>query len=158
MNIFLLDWNLLLCARYHLDKHTVKMILEYAQILCTVYHLQGLGDLSPYKATHTKHPSVLWCNESRSNWLWLQSLCAFLNEEYKFRYPKKNNDHLAFSKIKNLPVPDSLPNIGLTPLRLAMPKECQLDCPVESYRLYYNTHKRHLFNWSRRPPPPWIKN
>lgn len=44
MNIFILDENPQKCAEYHCDKHVVKMILETAQILCTVRHkLWGLG-------------------------------------------------------------------------------------------------------------------
>lgn len=156
MNIFFLDWDLVLCSQYHVDKHTIKMTLEYAQILCTVYHLQGLGHLSPYKATHTKHPSVLWCNESRANWLWLQKLCMYLNEEYKFRYPKSQKDHLAYTKIKDLPVPESLPDIGFTSPRLAMPEQCKKACPIESYRGYYNSHKQHLFSWKSRNTPYFI--
>lgn len=35
MNIFILDENPQLAARYHTDKHVVKMILESAQLLVT---------------------------------------------------------------------------------------------------------------------------
>lgn len=38
MNIFMLDSNPELAAQYHYDTHIVKMILESAQILCTVNH------------------------------------------------------------------------------------------------------------------------
>lgn len=34
MNIFVLHWLPQIAALYHCDKHVVKMILEYAQILC----------------------------------------------------------------------------------------------------------------------------
>lgn len=39
MNIFALDSEPKLAARYHLDRHCVKMILEYAQILSTVHRV-----------------------------------------------------------------------------------------------------------------------
>jgi hypothetical protein len=39
MNIFLLDYDQELCARYHCDKHVVKMIVEYAQLLSTAHRL-----------------------------------------------------------------------------------------------------------------------
>jgi hypothetical protein len=39
MNIFYLDTDVVKCAEYHNDKHTVKMILEYAQLLSTAHRL-----------------------------------------------------------------------------------------------------------------------
>lgn len=39
MNIFYLDQDPKLCAQYHCDKHVVKMITEYAQIMCTVHRM-----------------------------------------------------------------------------------------------------------------------
>ena len=38
MNIFYLDHDVQKCAEMHCDKHVVKMILEYAQLLCTAHH------------------------------------------------------------------------------------------------------------------------
>ena len=39
MNVFFLDRNPKLAAEYHLDKHVVKMIQEYAQLLSTAHRL-----------------------------------------------------------------------------------------------------------------------
>ena len=39
MNIFFLDWDTEKCAKYHCDKHVVKMILETAQLLCGAPHV-----------------------------------------------------------------------------------------------------------------------
>jgi len=39
MNIFILDWDVKKNAKYHVDKHVVKMILETAQLLCGVHHM-----------------------------------------------------------------------------------------------------------------------
>ena len=39
MNIFYLDTNPALCAEYHCDKHVVKMIIEYAQLLSTAHRI-----------------------------------------------------------------------------------------------------------------------
>ncbi len=36
MNIFILDWDVKKNAKYHVDKHVVKMILETAQLLCGI--------------------------------------------------------------------------------------------------------------------------
>lgn len=39
MDIFRLDNDPTVCAKYHCDKHVVKMILEYAQILSTAHRV-----------------------------------------------------------------------------------------------------------------------
>ena len=39
MNIFYLDTNPALCAEYHCDKHVLKMIIEYAQLLSTAHRI-----------------------------------------------------------------------------------------------------------------------
>ena len=39
MNIFFLHTDTQECAKQHLDKHVVKMILEYAQLLSTDHRL-----------------------------------------------------------------------------------------------------------------------
>ena len=54
MNIFVLDENHSLNVSYYCDKHVVKMILEYAQILSTVVRESGID--SGYKSTHKNHP------------------------------------------------------------------------------------------------------
>jgi hypothetical protein len=37
MNIFVLHWKQRKCARWHVDKHVVKMLLEYCQLLYTAH-------------------------------------------------------------------------------------------------------------------------
>ena len=39
MNIFYLDRHPKICAEYHCDKHTVKMIIEYAQLMSTAHRV-----------------------------------------------------------------------------------------------------------------------
>lgn len=39
MNIFYLDRDVSKCAEYHNDKHVVKMIIEYAQLLSTAHRV-----------------------------------------------------------------------------------------------------------------------
>lgn len=50
MNIFVLDFDTEVCARYHCDKHVVKMIVEYAQLLSTAHHVLD-GDNSKFTNT-----------------------------------------------------------------------------------------------------------
>jgi len=39
MNIFYLDHNPKTCAEQHCDKHVVKMIIEYAQLMSTAHRI-----------------------------------------------------------------------------------------------------------------------
>ena len=75
MNIFFLDWDVRKCAQEHLDKHCVKMILEYAQILCSVHHMtEQVTEQVPYKLAHKNHPCCVWARNSMSNYLYLCEL------------------------------------------------------------------------------------
>lgn len=154
MNIFILDNNIKKCARYHCDKHVVKMILEYTQILCTVCNENEIK--TPYRSTHKKHPCVLWAGASVQNWLWLKSLTTALNAEYKYRY-KKDQDHASYKIASSLPTP-ALPNLGITAHPQTMPEEFRIpQCPVLAYRQYYIARKRYFANWTRRHKPVWFK-
>ena len=89
MNIFWLDWDLEKCAEYHCDKHCTKMIVEYAQLLCTAHHvLQDDRSDIPYRLVHKNHPCAIWARESLSNYLVLCELGLELCKEYTHRYKK----------------------------------------------------------------------
>lgn len=150
MNIFILDTDKTKCAQYHLDRHVVKMILEYAQLLSTACRHTGL-DVG-YRSTHINHPCSKWVRESKDNWLWLRDLSTELNREYTHRYGKS---HKSYDVIKSLPVPN-LPDKGLTKFALAMPDEYKVSDPVQSYRNYYNGGKVKIATWKNRNKPYWF--
>ena len=79
MNIFILHLNPKKAALMTCDRHCVKMILETAQLLCTISHEYGFD--APYGSTHEKHPCTLWIKESKQNWIWLQQYGIHLCEE-----------------------------------------------------------------------------
>jgi len=153
MNIFYLDDNPALAAKYHCNKHVVKMILETAQLLCSAYHMMSNTELKiPYKLTHKNHPSAQWVRESRANFDWLCELGLELCLEYTRRYCKihktkaviewciDNSDRLPFKQINP------------TPVRLCMPDECKINGqPVQSYRNYYKEYKSHIAIWDSTP-------
>jgi len=64
MNIFYLHNDPQVCAAYHCDKHVVKMILEYAQLLSTAHHeLDGVPAIECYSQhTRTTHQQ---CGQDR---------------------------------------------------------------------------------------------
>ena len=63
MNIFILDESPIISAQMQCDKHIVKMPLETAQMLCSVWHRYGQADRVPYKEAHRNHPCTLWAGD-----------------------------------------------------------------------------------------------
>ena len=83
MNIFFLDLNQRKCAKWHVDKHVIKMILESVQLLCSAHHIfPNKNNLysPPYKLTHKNHPCSKWVRESLSNYKWLIKLAKELSK------------------------------------------------------------------------------
>lgn len=154
MNIFYLDSDAGQCARYHNDKHVVKMILESAQLLCTAHWVSGLPFKDMYKPTHMRHPSSLWARESAAHYLWLYDLFINLQLEYTYRYGKQH----ASSRLNTnlLVVPFRIePTKWLREPPQAMPEQYRQDSAVEAYRLYYREDKAPLAQWTKRHPPHW---
>jgi hypothetical protein len=153
VNIFVLDTDIELCARYHCDQHVVKMILESVQLLCTALNKKGFS--TPYKSTHPQHPCVLWVEQSWQNFRWLEALTRALNAEYRYRFDK-SVDH------KSLAVLDAFKQYrfadqGLTEFAQAMPEQYRVvGDPVLAYRQFYRAEKMHFARWTRRRIPRWI--
>lgn len=152
MNIFYLDSDHETNARYHVDRHVVKMVTEYAQLLSSAVRLSGID--AGYKLTHANHPSAIWTRESLDNWLWLRDLSEALNYEYMYRYEHADN-HKAFDVIRSLPLPN-IERKGITPFKLAMPDDVKHEDPIQAYRNYYNVHKQHIATWKLRDMPDWF--
>lgn len=154
MNIFVLDKDITFCAQYHCDKHVVKQILETTQLLCTAHHIWGTEDV-PYRKTHYNHPCAIWTRESKENYLWTLEFGISLCGEYTYRYGKVHKCVSVLDWCLNHP--PLAEKLEFTPFALAMPDEYKCDDPVQSYRNYYNGAKRHLFKWTKREVPEWIK-
>jgi hypothetical protein len=154
LNIFILNTDPKIAAELHCDKHCVKMILEYAQLLSTAHHV--LSDNPPneiYKKTHTNHPCAIWARESLSNYKWLNELFSNLLDEYTKRYNKIH----ATSRLKKIlsQPPKELKDIGATPFAQAMPDYCKHKDPVIAYQQYYLNEKYEIAAWKHSNPPSW---
>lgn len=154
MNIFVLDRNPELAARYQCDKHVVKMVLETAQLLCAQFE----PGAAPYRRTHYSHPCSKWVRRSRDNFIWLWRHGVELAREYTFRYGKVHKSlqaiHWAAANEHLLALPDD----GLTDFAQAMPDVYKRDgAPVTAYREYYKGDKASFAKWTRRPTPQWFK-
>lgn len=158
MNIFYLDHDPKLAVQYHVDKHVVKMILEYAQLLSTAHHMldgkESIKDI--YKSTHKNHPSAIWARQSKENYLWLYDLFINLCNEYTYRYEKI---HLCESKLKDILkiTPRNINNIEFTQPLQAMPDQYKNSDSIKAYRDYYIGDKKHLAKWTKREVPKWYE-
>jgi hypothetical protein len=137
MNIFRLDNNSDTCAKYHCDRHVVKMPMEY---------IAFLGDF--------KHELTTWAHESRANYIWLLNLSRAVCAEYHFRYGQLHWLAKDFLKIS---IPDNLPDIeGTIQPFINEGIEVTSTDVVENYRLLYKNIKHDLCTWSFRLPPSWF--
>lgn len=165
MNIFALDDDPAIAARYHVDKHVVNMPRESCQMLSTAVRLsRSASDIAEFesrtglylhKIAFPNHPCTIWARESMENWLWLQELALCLLDEHRFRYGLERTAYRAL--IRDMLKP-KLPRSGKTPYALAVPdwlKEARLG-GVLTYKVFYCNNKTHLFKWKNRRPPPWI--
>lgn len=149
MNIFVLDADPALAAQYQCDKHVVKMILETAQLLCSVFE----NGLAPYRKTHYNHPCSKWARASGANFDWLVEHALALSDEYELRYGRVHKSREVIEWCR-----DNKPQMtgDITPFPLAMPDEYKTDNVVDSYRLYYIKEKGHFAKWNKnRKPPIW---
>ena len=158
MNIFYLDQNIDRCVAFHCDRHVVKMILEYAQMLSTAHHLLSDNphpDL--YRKTHINHPCNVWVRQSKEHYLYLYNLFVALCSEYTKRYGKI---HLTERKLKHIlaSVPDNIPDAGFVDPPKCMPDQYKADGVIESYRNFYNYDKARFAEWKYTPKPNWFSN
>lgn len=165
MNIFVLDTDPTICAKYHCDKHIIKMITETCQILSTVTRIIQNFDVPDYlyKKTHMNHPCVKWVNESYHNMYWLTLLLKSLIDEYDHRFDKKEKFTVA-RKISNYFKNEFIYGINfqydkfkITNWVKCMPDKYNFNSIQISYRNYYNNDKSHLHKWTNRETPFWVK-
>lgn len=158
MNIFIYDLSKSKNVKMYPDKHVSKMLVEYAQLLCSAFYFEtpqfSLDDYTPpYKLTHKNHPCAIWVRESLENWLFLYDLALELHKEYQYRYGK-DKIHKSAEVIAMLPVPD-LYRRGLTKFPQAMPDKYKNKDVVKAYQDYFNNEKQHLAKWTGREVPVW---
>ena len=176
MNIFYLNKDPKVCAEMHVDKHCVKMILEYAQLLSTTHRVldgilvDGLSKsgrkrkqyILPdqreqvlYSATHINHPSAIWVRQSDANYAWLYRMFGALMDEYTYRYGKNHAcerlaDELSYR-------PKNIPKGSFTEPTPAMPDHYKVaGDSIQSYKNYYLGDKQRMFSWKNRPTPQFI--
>ena len=178
MNVFYLSNNPRVCAEYHCDKHVLKMIIEYAQILSTthrivdgsamegrtktgrrktVYSLSDTRDSNVYLATHINHPSTVWVRQSAKNYDWLYVMWSELLSEYTNRYGKQHACEKLIPHLKQLPNNINTSMVFTEPPP-AMPDYCKIPGDaISSYRNYYIKEKSRFATWKTKQPEWFVE-
>lgn len=186
MNIFLLSYernahkHFVEQAKFHCDKHVIKMIAESTQLLVTALSVTSPLASSyqfpcmmpsqlpckPLGAAHAKHPCAIWTAASINHVHYLVRLAIALCEEKKRRWPIKA-DHVYESWLHDLN--QNLFSLGFEdydplPLDFAVAvKDVELRSTatahhqtVAIYRSYYVADKAAIATW-RKPAmtPIW---
>ncbi|MGB1361154.1 MAG: hypothetical protein ACPG8V_03455 [Alphaproteobacteria bacterium] len=176
MNIFFLDTNIKKSIKAHCDKHVVKMILEYAQILSTS-HIIVDGDNclirdNIYKPTHKNHPCVVWTTSHISHYNIVYNMLIESISEYTYRYKKQHKTSRLLEYLKN---PPANINRARTTYKVAttkfhsLPEQCMpeqyhikpksdddLASVINAYRNYYICEKSDILRYTKRNKPSWI--
>ena len=185
MNIFYIDKDPEQAARWLVDRHVVKMILESAQLLSTAHrYVDGKMEIvkpeyDPYRpnaprrskkfwvlddarepvlyqATHINHPSNVWTRTAVENYLWLVEHFAALLDEYTYRDGKKHKTGELLYMLQS--PPHGVRDYDMTKMPSAIKDEYKIsDDPVTNYRNYYKHGKATMHKWTNREPPEWIQ-
>lgn len=181
MNIFWLDKDIEKCAKYHCDKHVCKMIIEYAQILCTAAreedsHIRDIPE-EFYKSTHVNHPCTKWARKTQSNFIYLLMLLESLLDEYALRYNKIHKTCgvflaiLSYAKLHYGWYRDARA-VKITLPPMCMPEkykqlaqlsayndfDVNLHQIINAYRYYYVNEKLAFAKWKCTDVPWWVKS
>lgn len=169
MNIFVLSKDPKWAARYHGDKHLIKMITETCQLLSNGINTHvGKTTFSQsykdqvYNRTHLNHPCTLWVQQHQRNFVWLTQFLGYLIKEYDFRFGNKDKFikarrlHELFQQI----ILDNSFDSSEPFLFIAVvgeDEDLQIDDTVLAYRMYYKRHKQHLHKYTKRKTPKWLR-
>jgi hypothetical protein len=158
VNIFVLSHDPVLAAQMQCDQHIVKMPLETAQILCSLFP----NGSAPYRMTHFNHPCTQWSRDSSANYTWLIEHGLALCDEFEYRYEKVHaSKEVIFWCWAHMPEAElyrPFPYDGLTPFKCVMDEKFRLNDIVSSYRNFYVKSKMSFAKWNKkRSQPDWIR-
>ncbi len=177
MNIFYLHEDPIQNAKWHIDKHIVKMPIEYAQLMSTAHRLLDgemyIGKTAIgrnikrwrlhderedilYKASHINHPSAIWVRESIENYFEMYKLYMAVLAEFTNRYGKVHGS--SKPSIALIRPPSNIPMVKGTQLPQCMPEICKVkNNPILAYRNYYIVEKNSFASWKNREIPEWFQ-
>ena len=159
MNIFALDIDPVKAAEYHCDRHVVKMILEYSQLLSTAHYMLDGAPLAkarvPLRPTHTHHPCAVWARHSDRNYQWLHQLLVAVHDQFQARYGHEHSYHQLHHIGRLAVLPFNITMGSLTPFPQCMPEQYKGFDHVKAYRAYYMGDKHAFATWRDPAPVPY---
>ncbi len=177
MNIFYLHKEPEVSAQLHCDKHVVKMIIEYAQMLSTAHRMvdgeqyYGLSKNGRriarwrhpnsnlenvlYKASHINHPSAVWVRENAIQYQYMYDMFTALCDEYTYRYGRV---HMTDEKLRDVlnHIPDKMPLGEWREPPQAMPDDVKSESSLDAYHKYYKHYKKDFAKWTNRDVPQFM--
>ena len=119
MNLFVLAQLAVDAAKYHCDKHCIKMILEICQLLYTAHWynsetpdfppspelLAKYGKDDPYRMTHKNHPVAVWVRAKKAHYDYTVKLGLELSKDYSRRFGKIHRCHYHLQRLKYMGYP-----------------------------------------------------
>ena len=177
MNIFYLHKEPEVSAQLHCDKHVVKMIIEYAQMLSTAHRMvdgeqyYGLSKNGRriarwrhpnsnlenvlYKASHINHPSAVWVRENAIQYQYMYDMFTALCDEYTYRYGRV---HMTDEKLRDVlnHIPDKMPLGEWREPPQAMPEDVKSESSLDAYHKYYKHYKKDFAKWNNRDVPQFM--
>jgi hypothetical protein len=128
------------------------MIVEYAQILSTIHHVNNSFMQGIYKPTHRHHPSVLWVGKSKEHYTWLWQVAMHLCDNYSKVKGSLHKTESVLRTLKNPPdgIGDGWKDVTQVCGSITRPTA------LEAYREYYRLSKVELHDWKYSQKPEWI--
>ena len=177
MNIFYLHKDPEISAKMHCDKHVVKMIIEYAQLMSTAHRIldgdeyEGRTKIGRrirrwkhpnknientiYKASHINHPSAVWVEKV------LQTMfgCIIYLRNYVMSIHLDMVRYILLMRYSEIYLyhHPKIKEGGLTTMPQAMPDHCKKPDSVDAYRTYYIQEKKRFAKWTKRDVPEWFE-
>jgi hypothetical protein len=171
MNLFVLDKDPAIAAKYNCDTHCNKIILEIAMMMANCFTPETLKNApptqkgTPRKHSYFNHPVSKWMRETTGNLEWSIEHAIELENERIYR---GYNPHFSFAFIDWVAsnIHESIVAVGgITPFAIAIAedKNCRKIAgfnslsAVDKYRLYYK-HDKPFATWTKRETPDWFQN
>lgn len=160
------------CARALDDIRLTKMVLEAAQMLCTVLNLEAGEQVTPYKNSHVHNPITKWAQHP-VNWAWLWYWGNELGEEFMYRFGRRHASHLViqgltFNYSKRIlpnPKPKRWHNsarhqgLGIDYSHIEDTRKAYREYLLHRWRLQSKTPRKNgkIYPpvWTKRGPPAW---
>ena len=165
MNIFVLDKDPIIAAKYMDDVRLPKMCVESAQMLASALRRHGATDKQmpltkagkPYKGGYKHHPCTIFAGDTRDNFMWLADHALALCSEYAKRFGKTHACEEPIRYMSKLGELGWIPKGELTPFAQAMPDEYKDDDAVKAYRSYYKSkqYSKGGVRYVRTDVPDW---